>query len=285
LQFEKLSKAERDQIVADFCAHLADSKSQLEELAAMVRETEKERRKILGAYKQVKAQYIETHNCMVGLEKENRVLAGENEALTQQVKEMHEYTNQLMTKQSGWDKRQQELSAVIHRLKEQIRTTETMIPIGLYKEALESANRQSEKAQEYSKRVAALMEQVASLSTRLIQEGKVLPPPIPPTSSSRPLQPKTPTTPAHRTPALAKLSLKTGTPTENTPPRSTNASPPKTHASASSRKAVSFAIDSNAPPSEPKSATRMSKIRALGGRKALEEQLRKARSPRNQQLQ
>jgi hypothetical protein len=258
---------------------LADSKSQLEELATVVRETEKERRKILKAYKQVKDHYVETHNCMVGLERDNHILASEVETLTLQLKDMKEYTERISSKQSEWDKHQQQSSAIIRRLKEQIRSTETMIPIGVYKAALESADQEAAKADDYSKRVAALTKQVATLTSRLTQAGKVPPPPPLPSSSSRALQPLRVSIPIDRTPVRPKLPPKNVTPTENKPPESINVSQP----SVSSRKAVSFAVDFKSP-AEPKSATRMSKIRALGGRKALEEQLRKARSPRNQQF-
>jgi hypothetical protein len=260
----------------------------------VARRTERERRKVLAAYKQVKAEYIETHGCMVGLESDNHALASENDALTRQLHEMNEHTTRLLTKQAGWDKRQQELSAVIRRLKEQVRTTEATIPIGLYRDALESANEQAERAAEYGRRAAELTEQVAGLSERLIQSGAVPPPPpLPPQppSSSRALRPKalaappkSPTALAHRTPAQAKLPPKNGTPTENTPPRAANAAQMQGHAApASVRKAVSFAADAKGPPPaptppEPKAATPMSKIRALGGRKALEERLRRARS-------
>jgi hypothetical protein len=239
---------------------------------------------------------------MVGLESDNHALATENDALGRQLHEMNEHTTRLLTKQAGWDKRQQELSAVIRRLKEQVRTTEATIPIGLYRDALESANEQAERAAEYGRRAAELTEQVAGLSERLIQSGAVPPPPpLPPQppSSSRALRPKPldappklPTAPVHRTPAKrtpapAKLPPKNGTPTENTPPRAANAAQLQGQAApVSVRKAVSFAADAKGPPPappEPKPATPMSKIRALGGRKALEERLRRARSsPRHQ---
>jgi hypothetical protein len=288
-QVEKLTKEERDAIVADFCAHLADSKSQLEELAAMVRETEKERRKILKAYKQVKEHYIETHNCMVGLERDNHILSNEIECLVQQLQEIQEHNADIESKQTKSCKRQQESDAVIRRLKEQIRTTEAMVPIGVYKSEVENAKREAAKADEYRTRVDALTKQVASLSARLTREGKAPPPPPPPSlSSARALQPKqlssSAAAAAHRTPYRPHPSPKSVTPLENKPPLSINTAhtqdrvPPS--AGAASRKAVSFALD---PVEPPKSASKMAKVRAAGGRKALEEQLRKARSPRNQQ--
>ena len=351
-QVDKLTKEQRDQIVADFCSQLTDAKHRIDELAANIRETDKERRKFLKAYQRAKDRCAATQECLVAAERDNQLLAAEMDGLTRHLQEAQTVARRAAEQEALWEQRQRDSSAVIRRLKEQVRTTETMVPIGVYKSALKASDEHAAKAQEYRHKVNDLTVQVSTLSARIAErqvaekQSKVAapvasrpppppPPPPPPAAATIPgrvLQPKEATkttvrpapgthsksfqTPHHhpKPPPLSvtPLGTKRTPPSRNsqhtiarTPAATVNGTaiakenqvttenrPTPPAPGSSGRKAVSFAKDA-APepksatkiadtPPEHRSASKIAQLRAAGGRKGLEEQLRRIRSPRNQ---
>jgi len=190
-----------------------------------------------------------------------------------------------------WAKQEQEYKAVIRGLKAKVRDSDPTVPIGVYKSALAAVDKETAKASDYQRQVKSLTSRIRGLersagshhqAKRFLQFTENS------QSPQKPHQADQPTTKPKPPPRrLRRVSFVDVNMTENiTPPKNVNHPgisryhgnpPPKTPPSNQGKQSI-FA--QTTPKTAERAKIRALRVKAAGGRKALERQLKQVRSPK-----
>lgn len=258
------------------------SKSAMQALAETVKSAEIDRNKAVQSYRTMKRQLKLAKETNDMLESDRADLINQISQLTDEVAAWKANTDQAlesarMEQQHEWGTREQGYKNTIQSLQTQLKKMETsMIPLSKYMTVLETSQDALNHKQELEKELDSLRGKVSYLQAELdAQLQKKFPAPSREPFVKSAAQP-------YPAPAAAKPTKPSCPPPPPQPPAASTATstPPNTNnvnKAASSTNSTGVAVD------------RFSAVRRAGGRKALEEQLRRARSgsprPRPRPLQ
>jgi myosin heavy subunit len=319
-ELKKLSIKERSAMISSFANSMKSSKATLDAMVSRVTTSEQDRIQCLKSNEKMEARLralVRSKNC---LETENCTLLQKIQSLTSQISESRAHAKKLLqstrcSNEQEWRKREAAYVLTIDNLKRRIRKEDTMVPVELYKSAVEEARRlslnvaklqqqlnclrsttygQPDKAPEKdSSGLASALESQKSrgsvsfatpksrcLSLRMRHLS-----PTNDLSCSRPEQYIQPKIAVHKSLAPSEITVSRsrrrskGSPQngsdENTAPQQVPVIPSKTGYLPAAK--FSFSPKRKA---DDRHEMRVKMVRAVGGRKGLQDKLKKVRSPR-----
>jgi len=279
-------------LLSDLAKHAAATKSALQALAETLKSCEVDRNRAIHERLQMKRQLKRSLEANAQLEYDREILTSEINELRDEIALCRSRADKVLQSArvrhlQEWTRRENEYKEIIRGLEAQVRkAASSNVPRNKYVSVLKASEDIMAEKEALRREVAGLNSKVTDLQNELAQKTKnqqhfSAPPPPPP---PRVLPP--PAMAPHRQPAAKRNEHHSAT---VKPPPATRAHPPPPPVEKARRnEQIKFHRPSGSSAENKKIdrvALRISAARHAGGRKALEQKLKLARSPRARPLQ
>jgi len=169
-EVSKFNSAKRNEIVNEVSTKLASSKSAIKAFAKALACSENDCRAMKETNASLELRMADLKSLSSRLERENLFLTKQNQQLAEELENSRLCIDNLLLKNDinkGWKLREEEYKRTIEVLKKQIRTSESVVSIALYQQAVGEARQKELKCREKEQEILILRSNIGALEDSL----------------------------------------------------------------------------------------------------------------------